>query len=114
MTNVDEDIIKELFLLVYNIGAWDQLSESTQRIGTELLNAEVDDVVNRYPIDLMPRLTMSEYNEIVGKAFGFTGASSDFWKIVVKISYLIYMCEKNSGMATMAKADPPSVMEFIR
>lgn len=108
------EVLREVYQMIYSLGAWEQLSEAAQVVGTELMNADIAGVEKRYPLDLMPNLSLKEHLEIISKGFGFVGNQSDFWAICTRIAYVVFMCEKNSGMAMAAKADPSTIVEIIR
>lgn len=110
----DDNILRELFLVIYNAGLWDSLSDSAKELGTALMNDDIADLEKKWPINLMPNLGVKNYIEIIEKGMGLSGAQTDFYSIVAKIAYLIYVCEKNRGFATMALSDPDAIMEILK
>jgi len=96
--------LAETFILIYNAGLWENLSEPCQAFGKSLLQEMMDKGVKlKAPEPVGLSLSLSEYMQIVSNSLNLKGLNSDFWQYVVRIQYLMMSIEKDPLMARKLK-----------
>jgi hypothetical protein len=104
MSTFDDEVVGSILLLVFNAGMWESLEPEVQEKGQVLLQKLMDSGVELHAPEITsPRLSLSEYTNMIGSALDLTGLQSDFWIVVIKVCYLMMCAEKDPLFAQKLK-----------
>lgn len=98
MSDNDELDLIELFQILYRENLFGLLSEKNYTLGKELLETkfaiELGDLQN-----MGLKFTIDDHLKIASEVLDISEKTTDFWKIVVKINYIMMAIERNPIVA---------------
>ena len=106
---IPEQQLLEMYQILYKENLFGLLSEDNYNLGKDLLKKE-------YCMDLGElrtlglRFTLEEHMNIVSNVLDIREKTTDFWKIVVRIIYIITAIERNP----FAAADIEEIKNVVR
>jgi hypothetical protein len=101
---IPKKLLAELYILLYNGGLWEHLTDDGRKYGESVLQEMMDTGVQfKAPEPRGMSLSISEYLQIIKRTLNIKGLDSDFWQIVVKIQYLMMSIEKDPILAQKFK-----------
>lgn len=98
MIQIEKNNIVEIFQLLFQENLFPLLSEENQNLGREILTEFLGYDPGKQE-NLGLRFTIDEHLSIVQESLNLHNSTSDFWKLVTKITCIILSLERNPLLA---------------